>query len=306
MKNSIKIFAAFFLVITFSESGLKAEEWNVPSSAKQKQNPYDPTTKNISSGKKIFNINCKSCHGDPGMGNMLPLQPKAPTDLGSQAFLMQRDGEIFFKVNQGKGAMPTFEKTLSSEEKWMVITYLRSMDENKKATEKIAEIKNPEVTNVKLDLQTQDENKKLIAQLSGITKKGDRVGLQGIELSFLVKRNFGYLDISGNDAYTDENGNVEISFPSDLPGDREGHVTLLVKITDDAYYGAIEESRIASLGVPTSPVNPLNERAMWGTRANAPIWIIATYLGGVIGIWGIIFFVLFQMIQLPKLAKSKE
>lgn len=306
MKNIIKITASLFLLFTLSVSVVSAQSWTVPNSSKKKQNPYDTSTKNISSGKKIYNINCKSCHGDATIGNMLPLQPVAPSDLGSQAFLRQTDGEIYYKVNKGKGAMPTFEKTLNDEDKWMVITYLRSFDKNKKVSKKIAEIKNPEVSEVKLLLDINKETKSVSANLTGLTKKGARVALQGIELSFKVKRSFGYLDISGDDAYTNEQGMVEIPFPSDLPGDREGHVNLLVKVTDDAYYGEITVDRIATLGVPTDPVNPLDERAMWGTRANAPIWIIVSYVGGVLSIWSVIFLVLFQLIKLPKLAKTEE
>ncbi|MFA9371155.1 MAG: cytochrome c [Labilibaculum antarcticum] len=306
MRNAIKIIACLFLVFTFTPAVVKAEEWSVPASAKKKQNPYEASTKNISSGKKIYNINCKSCHGDATLGNMLPLQPVAPSDLGSQAFLIQTDGEIYYKVNKGNGAMPTFEKTLSDEDKWMVITYLRSFDQNKKASKKIAEVINPEVNDVRILLDINKEDKRIIANLSGLTKKGDRVALQGIELSIKVKRSFGYLDISGDDAYTNEKGEVNVQFPADLPGDREGHVDLLVKVTDDAYYGEVNVDRIASLGLPTDPVNPLDERAMWGTRANAPIWIVLSYVGGVISIWGVIFLVLFQLMKLPKLAKTEE
>ncbi|PKQ65772.1 hypothetical protein BZG02_01830 [Labilibaculum filiforme] len=306
MKNTIKIIASLFLLFVFTASVAKGQDWNVPASAKNKQNPYEASTKNISSGKKIYNINCKSCHGDAGMGNMLPLQPVAPSDLGSQAFLIQGDGEIYYKINKGQGAMPTFEKTLSDEDKWMVITYLRSFDKNKKESKQVAEVVNPEVSDVNLVLDINNEEKKINANLSGVTEKGDRVALQGIELSIKVKRSFGYLDISGDDAYTNEKGNVTIQFPADLPGDREGHVNLLVKVTDDAYYGEVSVDRISSIGLPTDPVNPLDERAMWGTRANAPIWIILSYVGGVISIWGVIFLVLFQLIQLPKMAKNKE
>lgn len=306
MKNTIKIIASLFLLFVFTASVVNAENWQAPVSSKKKQNPYEASTRNISSGKKIYNINCKSCHGDASLGNMLPLQPVAPSDLGSKAFLMQTDGEIYYKINKGNGAMPTFEKTLSDEDKWMVMTYLRSFDKNKKVSKKIADVKNPKVTDVKLLLDINKENKTVLAKLTGVTEKGNRVALQGIELSIMVKRSFGYLDISGEYAYTNEKGNVEINFPADLPGDREGHVNLLVKVTDDAYYGEVNVNRIASIGLPTDPVNPLDERAMWGTRANAPVWIMLSYVGGVISVWGVIFVVLFQLMKLPKLAKIKE
>ena len=306
MKNTMKTIAALILVFAFSGSIVKAEEWTVPASAKRKQNPYEASSKNLSTGKKVYNIHCKSCHGDATMGNMLPLQPVTPKDLGTQEFLVQSDGEIYYKINKGRGAMPTFEKTLNDEEKWMVIAYLRSFDKNKKAVQQVAGVNNPEVTDVRLLLDIQEQDKLMLAELTGLTKEGKRVGLQGIEMSFLVKRSFGYLDVSGEDAYTDGEGKVKVQFPTDLPGDREGHVDLLVKVTDDAFYGEITENRIATLGVPTDPVNPLDERAMWGTSAKAPIWIIVTFIGGVLGIWGVIFLVLFQLIKLPRLAKPKD
>jgi len=299
MKKTFNIIATFILVLCVFTTA-SAEEWKVPATAKKKQNPYEVSKKNISAGKKVYQTNCKSCHGDPGKGNMLPLQP-VPSDLGSQGFLVQNDGEIFHKVKTGRGAMPTFEKTLNDESKWMVITYLRSFDKNKKKALVVKDVVNPEVSDVKIGLDVDTEHKKVKAHLTGLTQKGKRVGLQGVELSFLVKRAFGQLDISGEDAYSNENGELIIQFPTDLPGDKEGQVDLLVKITDEDDYGLIEEKRVLSIAVPTHPKNPLSERAMWGTRANAPIWIIATYLLVVIGIWSVIFLVMFQVSQLSRL-----
>jgi mono/diheme cytochrome c family protein len=301
--NTKKILSA--LVLCFlSVSVLLAQDWNVPASAKKKTNPYDANQKNISTGKKVYNLNCKSCHGDPGMNNMLPLAPVLPSDLGSQAFLVQSDGEIFYKINKGKGAMPNFEKTLTTEDKWKVISFLRSFDKNKKAKPKVADVQNPKVDNVKLEIQIDEKEQIVLAQLSGTTKKGKRVGLQGIELSFLAKRSFGYLDVSGEDAYTNEEGKVKLQFPKDLPGDREGQIELLTKITDDAIYGEIQEKRIAHLGTATHPKNPLDERSMWGTRAKAPWWIVLAYVGGVLAIWSVILLVVYRLFKLPKLAKE--
>jgi len=299
MKKSFSIIATLIFVLSVFNTA-SAEDWTVPASAKKKLNPYEISKKNISAGKKVYQTNCKSCHGDPGKGNMLPLQPP-PSDLGAQDFLIQSDGEIYHKVKSGKGAMPTFDKTMNDESKWMVIAYLRSFDKNKKKALAVKEVVNPEVSDVKIGLDIDTEHKKIKAHLTGLTKKGKRVGLQGVELSFLVKRAFGQLDISGEDAYSNENGELIIQFPTDLPGDREGQVDLLVKITDEDTYGAIKEKRVLSIAVPTNPVNPLSERAMWGTRANAPIWIIVTYVLGVIGIWSVIFMVMFQVLQLSRM-----
>ena len=299
MKNLSTILASLVLVFAFMSSA-SAEDWKVSSTAKKKHNPYELSKKNISTGKKVYQTNCKSCHGEPTKANMLPLVP-VPSDLGSQAFLVQSDGEIYHKVKVGKGAMPTFEKTLNDESKWMVIAYLRSFDKNKKKVVATKAVVNPSVTDVKIELNIDTEHKKLMAHLTGLKKNGKRAGLEGVELSFLVRRTFGQLDISGEEAYTDSKGELTIQFPTDLPGDREGQVDLTIKITDEDNYGAIEEKRVLSIAVPTNPKNILAERAMWGTRANAPIWIIASYVFGVIGIWSVIFMVLFQVFQLSKM-----
>lgn len=304
MKNLSTILATLVLVFAFMNSA-SAEDWKVSASAKKKLNPYELSKKNISTGKKVYQTNCKSCHGDPTKANMLPLVP-VPTDLGSQNFLIQSDGEIYHKVKVGKGAMPTFEKTLNDESKWMVIAYLRSFDKNKKKAVVTKAVVNPEVTDVKIELNVDTEHKKLNAKLTGLKKNGKRAGLEGVELSFLVKRAFGQLDISGEEAYTNAKGELIVQFPTDLPGDREGQVDLTIKITDEDEYGVIEEKRILSIAVPTNPKNPLDERAMWGTRANAPIWIIASYVLGVIGIWSVIFLVLFQVFQLSKMRTKSE
>nr|WP_320118209.1 c-type cytochrome [uncultured Marinifilum sp.] len=306
MKKSIHTISILILIFAFTGSFTNAQNWNVPNSAKKVQNPLESSSKNINSGKKLYNIHCKSCHGDPTMNNMLPLAPIAPSDLGSQAFLVQPDGEIFYKLNKGLGAMPTFEKTISDNDKWMIISYLRSFDKNKKISLKVEEINNPEVTDVNLAVDISEADKKIAVLLTGLTKKGNRVGLEGIELSFMVRREFGYLDISGEDPYTNKSGKLDITFPTDLPGDTEGMVNILVKITDENSYGKLEKNQMVALGVPTIPENLLNKRVMWGTRANAPIWIIATFIGGIIFFWSVIFWVIFQMLSLPKLAKNKD
>lgn len=303
MKNLSTIFVTLVLMFALINSAFP-QDWNIPSTAKKKLNPHELNKENISVGKKVYQVNCKSCHGEPTKNNMLPLVP-TPTDLGTQNFLVQSDGEIYYKLKTGKGAMPTFEKTLSDDDKWMVIAYLRSFDKNKKTTLVSQAVVNPEVTDLKISLNVDPEHKKLKTQLTGLKKDGKCVGLEGVELSFLVKRTFGQLDISGDEAYTDANGELEIQFPVDLPGNRDGQIDLTVKVTNEDDYGIIEEKRTLSIAVPTNPENILNQRTMWGTRANAPIWLVVTYVLGVIGVWAVIFIVLFQLLQLSKMRKSK-
>jgi len=305
MKYILKLTGGVLLVLMFFYQGAKAEDWTVPTKAKNKRSPYENSRKNVSKGKKAYMLNCKSCHGDPSKDNAMPLVPK-PTDLGSQSFLVQTDGDIYYKIQTGRAAMPTFEKTLSDESKWMIISYLRSFDKNKKEANQTKEIENPEVKHAFLEIDIDDEDNKILAHLTGKTPKGKIVNLQSIELEASVKRQFGQLIVSGENAYTDENGKLEIPFPNDLPGDKEGNIDLTVKVSDDDLYGKLEVKLVSRLGVPTNPINPLSERAMWGTRAKAPIWIITTFGFVVVGIWSVIILIIFQAFKLRRMAKKKD
>jgi len=305
MKYLFKIWASVLFIMLFSLHGTFAEEWTVPSSAKSKRNPYESIRQNVSKGKKAYMTNCKSCHGDPGKDNAMPLVPK-PSDLGSQAFLVQTDGVIYYKVKSGRGAMPTFDKTLSDESKWMIIAYLRSFDKNKQKASATDAVENPKVDHAYLKVDIDDEHHMILAHLTGKTPKGKLVNLQNIELEALVKRQFGQLNVAGENAFTDENGKLKIPFPHDLPGNKLGNVDLTVKVSDDDLYGKLEVKSIAKLGVPTNPINPLSERAMWGTRANAPIWIILTFSFVVLGIWSAIIMIIFRVFKLKRMTRKKE
>ena len=37
------------------------------------------------------------------------------------------DGEIFWKLTVGRNRMPPFDKTLSEEERWAIVHYVRSL-----------------------------------------------------------------------------------------------------------------------------------------------------------------------------------
>ena len=285
---------------------MQAQEWSVPEQAKNIENPYKLIKQNINKGKKIYKANCKSCHGDMGKNNMIYLNP-LPIDLGSQKLFEQSDGEIFYKINIGRDAMPTFEKTLTAEGRWMLITYIRSLD--KKFAHKISRIKpdNPKVTRAFLKIIDENRDKKTItAHLTGITSKGKIVNLKNIELSAFVKRSFGQLNIVGENSITDEHGKLLIQFPNDLPGDKNGNLDITIKVSDEDLYGNLEMRLISKLGIPKNTKNPLSERVMWGTSKNAPVWIIALYASVVACIWAIIIIVLIKTPKIKKLAKVEE
>jgi mono/diheme cytochrome c family protein len=104
-------------------------EWKAPARAAKKKNPIPADDKSIALGKQVYEKECVSCHGKTGKGD----GPKAadlerkPGDLSSPHVQSQSDGELFWKVSEGRKPMPSGEKLLNEEERWQVVDYMRSL-----------------------------------------------------------------------------------------------------------------------------------------------------------------------------------
>ena len=95
-------------------------------------NPFASDVAAIDAGRQIYAGNCASCHGDSGRGDgpaAWGLQPP-PADLTAHlAPGKHSDGEIFRWLRDGVSgsAMPAFGEVISEENRWRLISYLRTL-----------------------------------------------------------------------------------------------------------------------------------------------------------------------------------
>lgn len=102
--------------------------WAAPASEKAKKNPLASDQKAVEQGAKVAKINCVSCHGDKGKGNgpaAVALNPK-PADWTSKRVQDEADGEIFWKITNGRGPMPSW-RHLPENDRWAVVRYIRTL-----------------------------------------------------------------------------------------------------------------------------------------------------------------------------------
>ena len=102
--------------------------WEAPAAEKAKKNPSPSDAMTVEQGKKVAQINCASCHGAMGKGDGVAsagLSPK-PADWTSKTVQAESDGEIFWKISTGRGAMPSW-KHLPEAERWALVRYIRSL-----------------------------------------------------------------------------------------------------------------------------------------------------------------------------------
>ena len=77
MKNKISV---LITMILFLSVNVFAQDWVVPADQKELTNPQSYNHSNVKNAKELYIKNCKSCHGDPGKNNVLPLLPP-PVDI---------------------------------------------------------------------------------------------------------------------------------------------------------------------------------------------------------------------------------
>ena len=102
--------------------------WTAPASEKSKKSPIAASAKVAEQGEKIAKVNCVSCHGAKGKGDgaaAVALNPK-PADWTSKRVQDESDGELFWKITTGRGAMPSW-RHLSESDRWAVVQHLRTL-----------------------------------------------------------------------------------------------------------------------------------------------------------------------------------
>jgi mono/diheme cytochrome c family protein len=99
--------------------------WNAPGDAKKTKNPV----KGVGNAKKNVETNCVTCHGASGKGDgpaAAALPPPKPADWTSAKVQAESDGELFWKISNGRGAMPPW-KHLPEKDRWEIVNYIRTL-----------------------------------------------------------------------------------------------------------------------------------------------------------------------------------
>lgn len=97
-------------------------------------NPIAATAESIGRGKALFETHCAICHGMEGRGDgprVFEL-PTPPADLSGPKVHTHPDGDLFWWISKGipKAGMPSFEDTISEEDRWHIINFVRLLGVN--------------------------------------------------------------------------------------------------------------------------------------------------------------------------------
>ncbi len=105
-------------------------------------NPLDSTEAVIASGKALYEMYCKHCHGAKGAGDgkvasgvtIDGVEHSAypgVANLKGDAYLTITEGHIFHVITYGKGLMGAHGSQVSQEDRWKIAKYVKTLQKSK-------------------------------------------------------------------------------------------------------------------------------------------------------------------------------
>ncbi len=152
---------------TVARGFMPYEYQGVPDSVvKLLSNPLPLTNETIALGKKQYNIYCSPCHGFYGQGDSrLRGQFPNPPTLHSEKVMKWPDGNIYNVITNGQNVMPSYAKSVSRNDRWAIVHYLRVLQRSQNAPDTDLETNEAGVktdsAEVKQDTVKLDTNKKV-------------------------------------------------------------------------------------------------------------------------------------------------
>ena len=104
----------------------------LPAEYSGRRNPLPVTEKLVRAGERLYQIYCAVCHGERGYGDgptARDLNPPPANLYRLMRMPVARDDYLFWTISEGgkafNSSMPAFKESLSIEERWKIIHYLR-------------------------------------------------------------------------------------------------------------------------------------------------------------------------------------
>ena len=93
------------------------------------KNPLVSNSDSVAQGEETYKYFCIQCHGSQadGKGTVGQSFAPLPSDLRVPLVQGQSDGELFIKISLGFRRHPPLATTMSEEDRWATIVYIRSL-----------------------------------------------------------------------------------------------------------------------------------------------------------------------------------
>jgi hypothetical protein len=187
--------------------------------------------------------------------------------------------------------------TASVEGMWTLSSEFKGNDTIEAGTSEI------NIRDVRLEMAlTEPDSIKTVSVNAFINENGKDKPVAGEIVKIYVPRMFSLLPLG--EVTLDETGAATLEFPSDLPGDSTGYITVIAKFEENEKFGNVEKVSKLKWGVPTKYSEPKYHRALW--TKTAPKWMIYTLSILLAGVWGHYLFAIISLIRIRIASKKQE
>ena len=180
---------------------------------------------------------------------------------------------------------------------WNFTAECKGNDTIEAATSEVA------VKDVRLELLLSEiDSIKTITVNAFVTENGKEIPVTDENVLISVPRMFSSLPVG--DVNLDETGTASIEFPSDLPGDKDGNITISARFEENYTFGNVEKKETLKWGIPTDYFIPSSHRALW--TKTAPKWMIYTLSVLLTGVWGHYLFAIISLFRIKRDADKNK
>ena len=164
-----------------------------------------------------------------------------------------------------------------------------------------------EITKAKINIDTvSEEGARSISVQVMKYENNEWVPAGEVEMKIGIRRLGGILSAGDEEIYTtDSSGVATVQLKKDsLPGDAKGNIVLVAKVEDNDLFGNLLVDKTVPWGVAAKPgTDFFDQRALWATAIRTPLWLLFMAYSIVIGVWGTIFYLIFQIVKLKKIGE---
>ena len=145
----------------------------------------------------------------------------------------------------------------------------------------------------------KDTIKYIDINVQEVGSDGQSSPIDDIEVGLYIEGTFSLLNIA--EAITDNNGNVIVEFPIDMPGDTKGVLTIVAQVEEHDIYGTVRSSGEINWGIPV-PLAIEKQRGLGDT--DAPLWMVYTLIILLSAVWLHYLYVVYMIIKIKLVSKE--
>ena len=98
--------------------------------------PLNVTATLLKRGQERYNIYCSVCHDEvgSGQGTVISRGFVPPPNLSDSRIVSYSDGELFNIISKGIRNMPGYERQITEEDRWAIVSYVRALQKSNNAS----------------------------------------------------------------------------------------------------------------------------------------------------------------------------